>query len=171
MTFELDLHLANGTFHVGAYLYRYDVQRELDRVLPAATFFVASEVDVRGHANLYPKVVSTNLLGDLDARSPAQRRRLRGRGPRRLAADGGDVPDLPQHHGRRRAPHARPGAASSFLSSARRSQRAPRSSTGRSRTSGTSATPISPTGGAAASSTSARTTCTSSTTPCRCAAR
>lgn len=57
MTFELDLHLAVGTFHVGVYLYRYDVEREFDRVLPAATFFVASEIDVRGSANLYPKVV------------------------------------------------------------------------------------------------------------------
>jgi len=61
ITFELDLHLANGTFHMGAYLYRYDVQRELDRVLPAATFFVASEVDVRGHANLYPKMIGCSV--------------------------------------------------------------------------------------------------------------
>jgi len=58
MTFELDMHLAVGTFHVGVYLYRYDIEREFDRVLPAATFFVASEVDVRGSANLYPKVVA-----------------------------------------------------------------------------------------------------------------
>jgi lipopolysaccharide transport system ATP-binding protein len=58
LTFELDLHLANGTFHVGTYLFQYDVQRELDRVLPAATFFVESDVDVRGSANLYPKVIS-----------------------------------------------------------------------------------------------------------------
>jgi lipopolysaccharide transport system ATP-binding protein len=58
LTFELDLHLANGTFHVGTYLFQYDVQRELDRVLPAATFFVESDIDVRGSANLYPKVIS-----------------------------------------------------------------------------------------------------------------
>jgi lipopolysaccharide transport system ATP-binding protein len=57
MTFELALHLANGTFHVGVNLYRYDIQREYDRVLPAATFFVVSDVDVRGTANLYPRVV------------------------------------------------------------------------------------------------------------------
>jgi len=61
VTFQLDLHLANGTFHVGAYLYRYDVQRELDRVLPAVTFFMGSDVDVRGHANLYPKLVGTTV--------------------------------------------------------------------------------------------------------------
>jgi lipopolysaccharide transport system ATP-binding protein len=61
MTFELDMHLTNGTFHVGVFLYRYDVQRELDRVVPACTFFVESEVDVRGGANLYPKLVATGL--------------------------------------------------------------------------------------------------------------
>jgi lipopolysaccharide transport system ATP-binding protein len=61
LTFELDLHLTNGTFHLGVYLHRYDLQRELDRVVPAATFFVESDVDVRGGANLYPKVISVNV--------------------------------------------------------------------------------------------------------------
>jgi lipopolysaccharide transport system ATP-binding protein len=59
ITFELDMHLANGTFHIAVYLFRYDLQREFDKVLPAATFFVDSEVDVRGGANLYPKVLGT----------------------------------------------------------------------------------------------------------------
>lgn len=57
VTFEVDMHLAVGTFHVGIYLYRYNMEREFDRVLPAATFFVESDVDVRGSANLYPKLV------------------------------------------------------------------------------------------------------------------
>jgi hypothetical protein len=61
MTFELDLHLANGTFHVGVYLYQYEIQRELDRALPAATFFVESDVDVRGAANLYPRLIATTV--------------------------------------------------------------------------------------------------------------
>ncbi|MCI0561964.1 MAG: hypothetical protein MN733_26045, partial [Nitrososphaera sp.] len=61
MTFELDMHLAVGTFHIGVWLYRYDLQRELDKVLPAATFFVESDVDVRGSANLYPKVIATSV--------------------------------------------------------------------------------------------------------------
>ena len=61
MTFELDLHLSNGTFHIGGYLYRYDLEREYDRVIPAATFFVESDADVRGGANLYPRVVSTEV--------------------------------------------------------------------------------------------------------------
>lgn len=58
LTFELDMHLAVGTFHIGIYLYRYDHQREYDRALPAATFFVESDVDVRGSANLYPRVIA-----------------------------------------------------------------------------------------------------------------
>jgi hypothetical protein len=58
LTFELDMHLAVGTFHVGVYLYRYDLERDLDRVLPAAKFFVASDIDVGGSANLYPKIIA-----------------------------------------------------------------------------------------------------------------
>lgn len=61
MTFELDMHLAVGTFHVGVYLYRYDLEREFDRALPAATFFMESEIDVRGGANLYPRVVASTV--------------------------------------------------------------------------------------------------------------
>jgi lipopolysaccharide transport system ATP-binding protein len=61
VTFELDMHLAVGTFHVGVYLYRYDIQREYDRVLPAVTFFVESDVDVRGAANLYPRVALSEI--------------------------------------------------------------------------------------------------------------
>lgn len=58
VTFEVTLHLAVGTFHFGVYLYRYDLQREYDRALPAATFFIESDVDVRGTANLYPRVIA-----------------------------------------------------------------------------------------------------------------
>jgi len=55
---ELDLHLAPGTFHVGAALVRYDVQREYDRWFPAASLIVAADRDVRGIANLHPRVVA-----------------------------------------------------------------------------------------------------------------
>jgi len=61
VTFELDMHLAVGTFHIGVYLYRYDMEREFDRVLPGATFFMESDVDVRGSANLYPKLVACKV--------------------------------------------------------------------------------------------------------------
>lgn len=56
ITFDLTMHLAAGTFHVAAYLYRYDLQKEYDRAVPAATFFVETDRDVRGAANLYPEV-------------------------------------------------------------------------------------------------------------------
>jgi lipopolysaccharide transport system ATP-binding protein len=62
LTFELDMHLAVGTFHIGIYLYRYDLQLEYDKALPGATFFVASDVDVRGAANLYPRVVACEIV-------------------------------------------------------------------------------------------------------------
>jgi lipopolysaccharide transport system ATP-binding protein len=61
LTFELQVHLANGTFHAGVYLYRHANQREYDRVLPAATFFIGSDVDVRGSANLYPTVTGVRI--------------------------------------------------------------------------------------------------------------
>ena len=59
VTFDLKMHMANGTFHLGIYLYRYDLEREYDRALPVATFFVEADRDVRGAANLYPTVRST----------------------------------------------------------------------------------------------------------------
>jgi hypothetical protein len=46
---------------VSVQLYRHDHRYEYDRVAPAATFFVASNADVRGSANLYPKVVGSSL--------------------------------------------------------------------------------------------------------------
>ncbi len=55
-SFRLDLHLSHGTFHLGCCVYRYDIQREYDRWSPATTFFVNSRVDVRGSANLYPRL-------------------------------------------------------------------------------------------------------------------
>ena len=50
--------MPRARYQVGAALYRYDIQREYDRWFPAATLFVASDQDVRGIANLYPKVVA-----------------------------------------------------------------------------------------------------------------
>jgi hypothetical protein len=53
----VDLHLGPGTYYLGVYLYRYDVQRNYDHVFPATSFVVASDRDVLGAANLYPTVV------------------------------------------------------------------------------------------------------------------
>lgn len=55
-TFQLTLHLAQGTFHFGVALYRYDVQRTLDSWIPATTLFVSADEDVRGVAHLRPRV-------------------------------------------------------------------------------------------------------------------
>ncbi len=55
--FALTLHLAPGSYHFGAYLYRYDIQKDYDHRVPAQTFFVRSEVDVRGVANLEPAIL------------------------------------------------------------------------------------------------------------------
>ena len=54
--FELDLHLGAGTYYLGVYLYRYDMEREYDHVFPATSFVVTSDRDTRGAANLYPAV-------------------------------------------------------------------------------------------------------------------
>lgn len=60
ISFELTMHLAVGTFHLGVYLYRYDIGRSYDRAMPAQTFFISSSVDTLGAANLYPRVVDGN---------------------------------------------------------------------------------------------------------------
>jgi ABC-type polysaccharide/polyol phosphate transport system ATPase subunit len=57
-TFELDLNLAAGTFHVNAFLYRYLTQNNYDRWLSATTFFVTGTPDVRGVVTLHPRLVA-----------------------------------------------------------------------------------------------------------------
>ncbi len=57
-SFELDLHLAQGTFRVATYLHRYDLGREYDQWNPSATLFVAASEDVRGLANLHPRMAA-----------------------------------------------------------------------------------------------------------------
>jgi len=56
-TFRVHLRLAEGTYHVNAYLHRYVTNRAFDRWLSAATFFVAGTPTVRGVANLAPSLV------------------------------------------------------------------------------------------------------------------
>jgi lipopolysaccharide transport system ATP-binding protein len=55
-TFELDLNLAGGTFHVSALLFRYDTETEYDRWIQAASILVTSPQDVRGAVNCFAKV-------------------------------------------------------------------------------------------------------------------
>jgi lipopolysaccharide transport system ATP-binding protein len=54
--FELQLHLAQGTFHLGVGICRWDMQRVYDLAEPVASMFIRSPIDVRGAANLYPRV-------------------------------------------------------------------------------------------------------------------
>ncbi len=55
--FALRLHLVAGTYHVGAYLYRYDNQKNYDTRMPARTFYVRADRDVRGVVDLEPEIV------------------------------------------------------------------------------------------------------------------
>ena len=56
-TFRLQLRLAEGTYHVNAYLHRYVTNRAYERWLSAATFFVAGTPTMRGVAHLAPSLV------------------------------------------------------------------------------------------------------------------
>jgi lipopolysaccharide transport system ATP-binding protein len=53
--FELSLNLAPGTYRLGAFLYRSDIQRNYNARLVVTTFYVTSSVDVRGVAHVQPK--------------------------------------------------------------------------------------------------------------------
>ena len=60
-TFELDLSLAQGTFHINAFLHRYVTNRPYDRWLSAATFFVTGAQEVRGIVTLHPRLVACDV--------------------------------------------------------------------------------------------------------------
>jgi hypothetical protein len=53
-SFDVELNLGPGTYYLGVYLYRYDIQREYDHIFPATSFVVTSDRDTRGAANLFP---------------------------------------------------------------------------------------------------------------------
>ena len=59
-TFEMDLPLAEGTFHVHAYLHRY-LTGAYDRWFSAATFFVTGAPEVRGIVTLHPKLKTCHV--------------------------------------------------------------------------------------------------------------
>ena len=54
-TFELDMNVAQGTFHFVTTIYRYDIQKKFDSSDPAATIYVSNELDIHGAVNLHPK--------------------------------------------------------------------------------------------------------------------
>lgn len=57
-TFEMDLNLAGGTFYLGVDLFRFDVEKVLYHLFPAATIFVKSHADVRGIVDTHPKIIA-----------------------------------------------------------------------------------------------------------------
>jgi homopolymeric O-antigen transport system ATP-binding protein len=60
-TFEIHAMLAEGTFHVNAYLHRYTTNKPYDRWTNAATFFVGGAPDVKGSVNLSPRLISCEV--------------------------------------------------------------------------------------------------------------
>jgi hypothetical protein len=66
-TFELQVNMANGTFHPSILVYRYDTQTEYERWEPATTIYVSSEEDVRGIVHCFPKVVRQEIRRATDA--------------------------------------------------------------------------------------------------------
>src|SRR5690606_24463886 len=57
-SFELELNMAYGTYHVNVVLFRYDIGKSLDAWEPAMTFFVGSKLKgFRGIVNCKPVVV------------------------------------------------------------------------------------------------------------------
>jgi ABC-type polysaccharide/polyol phosphate transport system ATPase subunit len=62
-TFVLDLSLAQGTFHVNAFLHRYVTDKAYDSWRSAATFFVAGAPGVRGIVTLHPQLVVCEVQG------------------------------------------------------------------------------------------------------------
>ena len=61
VTFEIDALLAQGTFHVNGYLFRYTTNAPYDKWANAATFFVSGAPAVRGAVNLQPRLVSCEI--------------------------------------------------------------------------------------------------------------
>lgn len=61
--FDVAVNLGPGTYYLGVYLYRYDVEREYDHVFPATSFVVTSDRDTRGPTNLYPAVARFAAVG------------------------------------------------------------------------------------------------------------
>jgi ABC-type polysaccharide/polyol phosphate transport system ATPase subunit len=56
-SYQLELHLASGTFHVCVVLSRHEIGVRYDEWAPATTIYVDSKIGARGVAQLYPKAV------------------------------------------------------------------------------------------------------------------
>ena len=60
---ELQLNVTPGTYHIGVYIYRYDIETTYDMRLKAATLYVHYDKDVRGIVNLYPHLLEESKCG------------------------------------------------------------------------------------------------------------
>jgi lipopolysaccharide transport system ATP-binding protein len=65
-TFELDLTLAGGTFYLGVELFRFDNEKNLHRLFPAATIYVNTLMEVRGIVNPHPRVTAFGLASEAE---------------------------------------------------------------------------------------------------------
>ena len=73
-TFELDLNLAGGTFYFGVLLYRFNVEKILDRLFPAATIFVNTLAEVRGVLNPHPRVTAFGVPAEIESTKDVTKR-------------------------------------------------------------------------------------------------
>jgi hypothetical protein len=55
-------------------VHRYDLQKNYDRKMPAATLFVGSSMSVRGVANCFPKIIESGI-SEVGAEAAAQLKR------------------------------------------------------------------------------------------------
>jgi hypothetical protein len=65
-TFEMDLILAGGTFYFGVLLYRFNIEKIVDRVFPAATIFVNTLSEVRGIINPRPRISAFGPVAEIE---------------------------------------------------------------------------------------------------------
>jgi hypothetical protein len=55
-TFELQMHLGSGSYHVNVFAYEYSTSRPFSTWRSAASFFIGETRMVRGRANLHPRL-------------------------------------------------------------------------------------------------------------------
>jgi lipopolysaccharide transport system ATP-binding protein len=70
-TFELELSLAGGTFYLGIELFRFNNEKTLHRLFPAATIFVNTLTEVRGVANPHPRVTAFGPATEIEPKTEA----------------------------------------------------------------------------------------------------
>jgi lipopolysaccharide transport system ATP-binding protein len=66
-TFQLRMNAANSSLFLGVGLFRYDIDKEFDRVAPAATLYVTADSGVRGSLNCFPEVLREEIVDAIGA--------------------------------------------------------------------------------------------------------